>query len=63
MARLARVVASGYPHHIIQRGNPHQQTFFSDEDYRLYLSLMAEWCQKQSVVVWSCCLMPRDISS
>ncbi|MCJ7670390.1 MAG: transposase, partial [Dehalococcoidia bacterium] len=26
MARLARVVVPGYPHHITQRGNRRQQT-------------------------------------
>jgi len=33
MARIARVVAEGMPHHITQRGNRRQKTFFSDEDY------------------------------
>jgi REP element-mobilizing transposase RayT len=28
MARLARVVATGLPHHITQRGNRRQQTLF-----------------------------------
>ncbi|MBM4136878.1 MAG: transposase, partial [Nitrospira sp.] len=28
MARIARVIASRYPHHITQRGNRRQQTFF-----------------------------------
>jgi putative transposase len=40
MARIAKVVASGYPHHVTQRGNRCQQTFFSDDDYREYLRLM-----------------------
>ncbi|MFO7816680.1 MAG: hypothetical protein R6V39_03235 [Desulfovibrionales bacterium] len=35
MARITRVVAPGYPHHITQRGNRQQQTFFSDEAYLL----------------------------
>lgn len=33
MPRLARVAIPGLPHHITQRGNRRQQTFFSDEDY------------------------------
>ena len=61
MARLARVVAPCYPHHIIQRGNRRQQTFFSDDDFRLYLTLMAESCQKHSVVIWAYCLMPNHV--
>ncbi len=38
MARIARVVAAGMPHHITQRGNRRQQTFFSDDDWRKFLS-------------------------
>ncbi|MHB8902859.1 MAG: hypothetical protein ACYC6Y_29215 [Thermoguttaceae bacterium] len=30
MARLARVVIPGFPHHITQRGNRRQSTFFND---------------------------------
>jgi len=33
MARIARGVAPGLPHHITQLGNRRQQTFFSNEDY------------------------------
>lgn len=33
MARIGRIVAPGMPHHITQRGNRRQQTFFSDDDY------------------------------
>ncbi len=32
MARMARVVAVGYPHHIIQRGNRRQKVFFKDRE-------------------------------
>jgi putative transposase len=61
MARLARVVAPGVPHHITQRGNRRQQTFFSDDDYRLYLDLMAEWCAHYGVAIWAYCLMPNHV--
>lgn len=33
MARLARLVIPGLPHHVTQRGNRRQQTFFCEEDY------------------------------
>jgi putative transposase len=36
MARLARVVIPGLPHHITQRGNRRQQTFFNESDYAAY---------------------------
>ena len=59
MARLARAVVAGYPHHITQRGNRRQQTFFCDDDYEAYLALMAEWCGRCGVEVWAYCLMPN----
>lgn len=61
MARIARVVAPGCPHHITQRGNRRQQTFFCDEDYLAYLDLMAEWCRKCEVDIWGWCLMPNHV--
>ena len=45
MARLARVVVPGMAHHITQRGNHRQTTFFCDDDYHAYLELMAHWCR------------------
>ena len=59
MARIARVVAPGYPHHITQRGNRRQQTFFCDGDYQAYIDLMAEWCAHYDVEIWCYCLMPN----
>ncbi len=61
MARLARVTAPGLPHHVTQRGNRRQQTFFGTKDYRAYLDLMAEWCDRQEVAVWAYCLMPDHV--
>jgi putative transposase len=51
MARLARVVAPGVPHRVTQRGNRRQRTFFTDDDYRLYRGLMAEWCMRSGVEI------------
>ena len=61
MPRIARVIAPGYPHHLTQRGNRRQPTFFRDDDYREYLALMAEWCEKCGVAVWAYCLMPNHV--
>jgi len=36
-------------------------TFFSYADYREYLYLMAEWCNRCNVTVLSYCLMPNHI--
>ncbi len=61
MARLARVIAPGLPHHVTQRGNRRQPTFFSDDDYRAYRALMAEWCGRLGVAIWAYCLMPNHV--
>ena len=61
MARIARVVAEHYPHHITQRGNRRQDTFFCDDDYRYYIQLMAEWCDKCGVTIWAYCLMRNHV--
>jgi len=61
MPRIARVVAPGFPHHITQRGNRRQETFFRDEDYVAYKSLLSEWCQRHGVDIWAYCLMPNHV--
>ena len=37
------------------------QTFFCDEDYQEYLSLLAEWCGEFDVRIWAYCLMPNHV--
>ena len=61
MARLARIVVPGLPHHVTQRGNRRQKVFFEDGDYALYRDLLAERCRKAGVAVWSYCLMPNHV--
>ncbi len=61
MARLARVVVPGIPHHVTQRGNRGLETFFEEEDYRAYIDLLAEYCGKAGVAVWGYCLMPNHV--
>ena len=61
MARLARAVAPGLPHHVTQRGNRRQTVFFSDADYQAYRALVAEHCAAAGVAVWGYCLMPNHV--
>jgi REP element-mobilizing transposase RayT len=61
MARLARVVIPGHPHHVTQRGNGRARTFFEDADYTLYRNLLAEHCRAAEVEVWGWCLMPNHV--
>jgi putative transposase len=56
MARIARFVVPGLPHHVTQRGNRRESVFFSDADYELYRDLLAQQTRKHAVEVWSYCL-------
>ena len=49
------------PHHVTQRGNRRQQTFFIEDDYGAYLELMSEQCREEGVAIWAYCLMPNHI--
>jgi putative transposase len=48
-------------HHITQRGNRRQHTFFCDEDYHIYLELMGQWCGAHSVEILAYCMMPNHV--
>ena len=61
MARLARVVIPGSPHHVTQRGNRRAPTFFEDGDYALYRRLLGEAAARANTQVWAYCLMPNHI--
>ena len=61
MARIARFVVPGLPHHVTQRGNRRETVFFTEEDYALYRDLLSGQCRKQGVVVWAYCLMPNHV--
>ncbi len=37
------------------------QTFFRDEDYKEYLSLITRWCGKCGNRIWAYCLMPNHV--
>ncbi len=61
MARMARVVVPNYPHHVTQRGNRRQKTFFCDNDYRYYIDLMSTFSRQSGTEVWAYCLMPNHV--
>jgi len=61
MSRIARIVIPDIPHHVTQRGNRGLQTFFSDEDYRLYIRLLARACKQAGTGIWGYCLMPNHV--
>ncbi|WP_246135664.1 transposase [Mesorhizobium intechi] len=59
MARLARIVVPGLPHHITQRGNGSAKVFFTPGGYTLYKTLLVEHCRAANVGIWAWCLMPN----
>ena len=61
MARMARVVVPGYPHHVTQRGNRRQKTFFCDDDYRYYIELISTYSKQNGTEIWAYCLMPNHV--
>jgi putative transposase len=61
MARLARAVFPGHPHHVTQRGNGRAQAFFNDADYALYRDLLSQHCAAAGVEIWSWVLMPNHV--
>ena len=61
MARLARSVFAGLPHHVTQRGNGRAQAFFDDGDYAAYRDLLATHCAAAGVAVWAWVLMPNHV--
>jgi putative transposase len=61
MARLARIVVPGLPHHVTQRGNGRARVFFTSGDYALYKTLLVENCRLSDVGIWAWCLMPNHV--
>ena len=59
MARMPRIVVPGYPHHVTQRGNRRQRTFFHEDDYRYYVELLGQFSQQAGTEIWAWCLMPN----
>jgi len=58
---MARLVVPGYAHHITQRGNRRQETFFCDDDYATYMEMVGKSCAKTNTEIWAYCLMPNHV--
>lgn len=43
MPRIARAVAAGFPHHVVQRGNNREPVFSDEEDRGRCLSLLTKY--------------------
>ncbi len=61
MSRIPRLVVPGHPHHVTQRGNRRQKTFFKAEDYLAYLELIAAAKPQAGCDIWAYCIMPNHV--
>lgn len=61
MPRIARFVCPGAPHHVTQRGNRRGRVFFSDADYRIYLTWLGHYATRHGLDVLAYCLMTNHI--
>ena len=61
MARMPRLVVPDFPHHVTQRGNRRQRTFFKSADYRLYTEIVAESKSQAEATILAYCLMPNHV--
>jgi putative transposase len=61
MTRLARMVVSGFPHHVTQRGNRREAIFFEVGIRRLTATCLRSKLRKSDVEVWAYCLVPNHV--
>ena len=61
MARIARVVVPGIPHHVTQRGNRRADVFFDDADRYAYLNNLRRFARLHEIEVWAYCLMTNHV--
>jgi putative transposase len=61
MARLARMIVPGAPHHVTQRGNRREPIFLEPGDEAIYLDLLSARLKRHGVACWAYCLMPNHV--
>lgn len=61
MPRRARVVITGIPHHVTQRGNHRERVFFREGDEAAYLRLLRDHASGNAVEIVAYCLMPNHV--
>jgi putative transposase len=59
--RKARVVVTGVPHHITQRGNDRRDIFFHHRDRVAYLNTLFEHAERYLLQIWGYCLMSNHV--
>jgi len=57
MPRQPRVIVSGYPYHIILRGNNKSAIFYNDKDRRFFIECLKKAKEKTHSKIYAYCLM------
>ncbi len=61
MARSARIILPGYPHHIYQRGNNAQAVFMDDDDKAFYLEALGKASRQFRVDIHAYALLDDSV--
>ena len=61
MARQARILVPGLPHHVTQRGNRRWDIFRDHADRTVYLRLLREQCVRLAIRIWAYTLMTNHV--
>jgi putative transposase len=61
MARFARIVVPGLPHHAVHRARPEITLFRDPADFARYQELLRQNCTRYGVEIKAFCLMPDHV--
>ena len=61
MARVARIVLPGLPHHVTQRGNRSADVFSCDVDRQVYVSILRECSARRGLEIWAYSLLSNHV--
>ena len=61
MPRIARIVGTGYPRHVVQRGNNRENVFLNRMDYEKYLLFLAKYSEEKEAAILAYCLMTNHV--
>src|SRR5882762_11619325 len=61
MPRLQRIMAAGFPQHVIQRGNNREDCFFAEADYAAYLHWLERAARTYRVAIHAYVLMANHV--
>jgi len=59
MPRTARASVGEMCYHVINRGNARQAVFHKDEDYKAFINLVNDTCQRVAMRMLGYCIMPN----